>query len=367
MRNLRIAAAVGAIWGAAAGAASAQDTIKLANATTVQGRITKLTSKDVTYVAGGKSITLPRSEYTDFIFSDTPPSLPMANTAAAEQRWEKAFAWYEKALTEATSGKHRDLHKQFVLWHWAEALRGKGDTDGALAMLQRLRKECGDCHKRPDAYHKALEYAKGKGAATYQAILEEMKAEPDPLGGEAELELAGIAFAGGNHDEALALYTKLSGKSDGFTAGAAKLGVFRCLKALKKTADLDALCQKVLADRGDGTPALAQAAGAWVARTMLQKAAKDRVKVRDAFLVAARAIVVGPPDRRDEAEDYVDALRVAARCSAILGETAAGAEQKAEYRARAAGYLTEIVRVYKGTEWAESALQELKELGVEDK
>lgn len=367
MRKLLLATSVCAALGAAAGAASAQDVIKLANGTSVKGRITRLTSRDLAYTDGGKNFTLQKAEYTEVVLADPPPSLPRANTARGEQRWEKAFAWYEEALKEVASNKRPDLHKQFIFWDWADALRGKGDADGAMNMLQRLRKECGDCHLRADAYRRALEYAKAKGATPYRAILEEMRAEPEPLGGEAELELANIAFAGAAYEEALALYAKLSAKPEASYAAAARLGVFRCLKALKRTADLEALCQKVLADKGDGAPALAQAAGAWTARSMLQKAGKDKAKVRDAFLVAARAIAVGPPDRRDEAEDYVDALRVAAKCAAILGENSAGAEQKAEYRARAAGYLTEIVRVYKGSEWAESAQQELKELGVEDK
>jgi len=367
MRKLLLAATACAALGAAAGTASAQDVIKLANGNPVKGRISRLTSKDLTYSEGGKAVTLRRGEYTEVVLADPPPSLPRANTARGEQRWEKAFAWYEEALKEVASNKRPDLHKQFIFWDWADALKGKGDADGALNMLQRLRKECGDCHLRPDAFRRALEFAKAKGATPYRAILEEMRAEPEPLGGEAELELANIAFTGAAYEEALGLFTKLSAKPEAAYAAAARLGIFRCLKALQKTADLEALCQKVLADKGDGAPALAQAAAAWTARSMLLKAGKDKAKVRDAFLIAARAIAVGPPDRRDEAEDYVEALRVAAKCSSILGETAAGAEQKAEYRSRAAGYLTEIVRVYKGSKWEESAQQELKELGVEDK
>jgi hypothetical protein len=48
-----------------------------------------------------------------------------------------------------------------------------------------------------------------------------------------------------------------------------------------------------------------------------------------------------------------------------LAAEAAKAEDKQEYKSRAEGYLTEIVRAYKGTPWAEAAQLELQALGVQ--
>ena len=111
-------------------------------------------------------------------------------------------------------------------------------------------------------------------------------------------------------------------------------------------------------------PSLQQAAGAWAAGSLLEKAGKDRAKIRAAIMAAGKAIAIGPPERKEEAEDYVAALRVAAKGYAAYAAEAASAEHKQEYKARASGYLMEIVRAYRGTPWAESAQLELSTLGV---
>ncbi|HTF56740.1 MAG TPA: hypothetical protein VK661_05855, partial [Planctomycetota bacterium] len=273
---------------------------------------------------------------------------------------EKAITLFQDALKEIETKKLREINKARIFYHWALHLRDRGDVEGAQAMLSRLRKECGDCHLRPVSFSRSIEIARRKGVEAHKAILQEMKSEPEPLAGEAEMGLADLAFTGGNYDEALAGYSRISGNS-----AEAKLGIFRCLKALNKTADLEAFAKKVLEDR-TAAMSLQQAAGAWSAGSLLEKAAKDKPRVRDAILAAAKAIAIGPPERKEDAEDYVSALRVAAKGYAALAADAAKPEQKQDYKTRAVAYLTEIIRVYKGTPWAESATQERQSLGVQD-
>jgi tetratricopeptide (TPR) repeat protein len=233
-------------------------------------------------------------------------------------------------------------------------------------MLKRIRTECGaDSWWRPQSWRKSVDIAKGQGIEAQKAIYDEMKSDPEPLGSEAEMGLAEIAVARNENDEALALYQKVGANTSSPHAETAKVGAFRMLKTLKKTGELDSYSQRLLSD-STTSPALQQAAGAWVATSLLEKAGKDRGRIRGAIQAAAKAIAMGPPYGRDDAQDYVAALRVAAKGWALLGADAKP-EVKEEYRQRALGYLTEIVRAYKDTPWAESAKLEMQALGASEK
>jgi hypothetical protein len=177
------------------------------------------------------------------------------------------------------------------------------------------------------------------------------------------MELAALAATRSDFDEALAIYNKVASTTASPYVESAKLGIFRTLKQQKKTSDLDAYCKKVL-DDPTSTPSIQQAAGAWAAGALLEKAGKDKAKIRGALLAAGKAIAMGPPERKEEAEDYIAALRVAAKAYTTLAGETSKPDQQEEYKTRASGYLMEIVRAYKGTPWAEAANLELQTLGV---
>jgi tetratricopeptide (TPR) repeat protein len=368
MKLLNGAAVAAALLAGAIAASAQTDTIKLVNGTIVKGKVIRAGAQTVTYTdATNKTQTLKTSDIGEdgIVFGDEPPSLPRAKVASGEGKAEKALTLFQAALQEIETKKLREINKAPLFYQWSIFLRDRGDVEGALAMFSRLRKECGDCHLRPHSYWKSIELARRKGVEAHKAILQEMKAEPEPLAGEAEMALADLAFTGGTYEEALPIYTRLSGNSGASYVAEAKLGVFRCLKALRKTADLETFAKRVLDDR-TAPPSLQQAAGAWAAALLLEKAAKEKPRVRDAILAAAKAIAIGPPEKREDAEDYVSALRVAAKGYALLAVDAPKPEQKQEYKSRASGYLTEIIRVYKGTPWAESAEQEKQALGLQN-
>ena len=371
MKSL-ISIAIAAVLAAGAHVASAQnDTIMKPDDTpiTTKGRITQASYQAVIYSEGGKTFTVKGTEVGDIIFGDEPPQFPRAKTAAGAGLPEKAATLFEEALKEIETKKLRAMNKAPVLYRWALFLADRGQIDEALAMLKRLRTECGDTWWRPDSYRKGFEFARAKGVEAQKLVLEEMKSEPEPLASEADMGLAELAATRGEHDEALSIYNRVAGNSSSPYADAAKLGVFRSLKTLNKSgsksAELDAYCQKLGNDPA-ASPSLQQAAGAWAAGSLLEKAGKDKVKIRAAIMAAGKAIAMGPPERKEEAEDYVAALRVAAKGYAALAGEAPKPEQKQEYKARASGYLMEIVRAYKGTPWAEAAQLEMQTLGVQE-
>jgi hypothetical protein len=367
-RLIGLMAAVAAIAGAADALAQATppDTIQKADNTEVKGRITRLTSQNVVYTdSKGVSVTLKSADVSNVILGDSPGALLSAINAAAEQKVDKAATRFEDALKEIETKKLREWNKAPVFLHWGQFLADRKDVEAALAMIKRVRTECGDSFWRADSWRRSIEIAKAKGVELQKSVLEEMKSEPEPMSSEASMGLAELAFSRGQFDEALSTYQDIAGRSTSPAVDAAKAGVFRTLKTLKKNADLDSYSQRLLADPAT-PPSLQQAAGAWAAGSLLEKAGKDKAKIRAAIMAAGKAIAMGPPERREEAEDYVAALRVAAKGYAAFAAEATSAEHKQEYKARASGYLMEIVRAYRGTPWAEAAQLELTTLGVSE-
>jgi tetratricopeptide (TPR) repeat protein len=352
---------------ALAGAGWAQDVVKMRSGTELKGKVTVLNSKNVSIAeAGGKASTLKSDDVaTVTLGGDVPPSLQKADQAVAEGRIERALNLYPAALEEIAKKTSRDLHKQFVYWNWADALRLKGSPAEALEMLRKLRSECTDCFLRPSSFDRSLDIARPKGDEMVEAVLNEMKGEPDPVGGKAQMEIARMKFSKGSYEEASSLYSKLSSAAGTVYANDAKLGYLRCLRLLKKTDDLESQCKQILADRTSSGPSLLQAAGAAYCSIQLPKVEKDKTKLRELLMTCIQSIALGPPSAKDEGEDYALGLLVTAKCYSILGKDLEKQEAKDEYRNRAISYLKEIRSVYKGSAMAEQAQKELVAIGEE--
>jgi hypothetical protein len=372
MKTLFAPAVAAVLLLAGAASASAQkeppqmDSVLLADGSTVKCRITRCTYQTVVYNdEKGKPVTRKGSEIGAITFSDEPMAFASARNAVLAKQVEKAQTRFEEALKEVEAKKCREWNKAPILIHWGQFLAERGDAIGALAMLKRIRTECGDSWWRPESYRHSIDIGKTKGIEAQKEVLDEMKAEPEPLASEAEMSLAELAITRNEIEEALSIYQKVAANASSAYNEAAKIGVFRTYKKQQRSGDLDSYSKKLL-DDPTSTPALQQAAGAWVASSQLEKAGKDKSKIRAAILAAGKAIAMGPPERKEEAEDYIAALRVAAKGYAALAGEAAKAEIKQEYKQRASGYLMEIVRAYKGTPWAEAAQLELQTLGVQE-
>lgn len=352
---------------ATAGTALAQDSVRMRSGTEVKGKVTVLNARNVNVAeAGGKSSTLKSEEVATVTLGDAPPSLVLADKAINEGRVERALNLYPAAIEEINQKKSRDLNKQFVYWNWADALQKKGSPAEALEMLKKLRAECGaDCFLRATSFDRSLDIARPKGDEMVEAVLTEMKGEPDPVGSKAQMEIARMKFAKGDYDTASGLYSKLAAGAGTAYANDAKLGYLRCLRLQKKTDELESQCKAILSDRISSSPALLQAAGAAYASIQLPKVEKDKNKLRELLMACIQAIALGPPSAKEEGEDYALGLLITAKCYGILSKDLEKQEAKDEYRNRAVSYLKEIRAVYKGTAMAEAAQKELVTLGEE--
>jgi tetratricopeptide (TPR) repeat protein len=349
-----------------AAAADAQDVIRLRNGSEVKAKITAMTSQSVTYSEGaGKVSTAKKEDVVSLDLGDKPPSLVKADQALAEGKYDRAINNYPGALEEIQQKKARDLHKQFVLFSWANALNQKNSPAEALEMYRRLRNEGGDCWLRADSFQRSMEVAKSKGGDAYEGILKEMKSEPEPVGSQAELELAKIKYTGGDFDSARPMFDKVGSNAASPFAGDAKLWSLRCIRAQKKMDELESACTRILADKATSTPGLLQSAGASLADIQLKKSEKDKTKWRDILMLCVQSIALGPPAGKDEAEDYTLALMVGAKCYVLIGNDNEKAEAKEEYKNRAIAYYREVQRGYSRTPMAEAATKELVALGAE--
>jgi tetratricopeptide (TPR) repeat protein len=287
-----------------------------------------------------------------------------ADAAMAASQYDKAINNYTPALEEIAQKKARELHKQFVIFSWAQALALKGSPNEALEKYRQLRNECGDCWLRADSFQRSLELAKVKGGDAYEGILKEMKGEPEPVGSQAELELAKLKYTGGDFDAARQGFDKVASNAASPFAADAKLFSLRCVRGLKKLDELETTCKRILDEKTANPPALVQAAGAWMADLQIKKFEKDKTKWRDILMICIQAIALGPPAGKEEGEDYALALLVGAKCYVLLGNANEKAEAKEEYKTRATTYLTEIKRGYGKSPIAELAAKELVALGA---
>jgi hypothetical protein len=374
MRNLWSAgAAVGALclWaaGGVLGQAGAQpDLIKLKSGTEVKGKIVRLTSQSVNYTdTGGKSQSIKKDDVESITFSDAPLGLSKARQAIAESKWDKVPVMFQQALDEITQNKSRSLHKEYIFYEWAVGLRTKGDKNEALSMLKRLRAECGDCWLRMDSYRLSIDIARTLGDASHEAVLAEMKGEPEPIGGEAEMEIGRMKFGAKEYDAANQIFTRLAANNTAPYAPEARLYNLRCLREQKKMDELEATCTKILSsDRALVSPALIQSAGASLADIHLKKAEKDKSKLRDVLMTAIQAIAIGPVQGKEEGIDYALALVTAAKCYVLLSDGLEKAESKDDYKHRAINYYLEVTRFFPNTPLAQVSQKELVALGVEE-
>jgi tetratricopeptide (TPR) repeat protein len=349
-----------------AAAAEAQDIIRLKSGTEIKAKVTAMTSQSVTYTeTGGKVSTAKREDVVSVDLGDKPPSLVKADQALSELKFEKAINNYQPALEEIQQKKARDLNIQFVLYNWAQALNQKGSPAEALEMLRRLRNECKDCWLRADSYQRSMDIAKAKGGDAYESILKEMKSEPEPVGSQAEVELAKIKFTGGDFDSARPMFDKVASNPASPYAGEAKLWSLRCIRGLKKPDELESACTRILGDKAAATPGLLQAAGACLAEIQLKKSEKDKTKWRDILMLSLQSIAQGPPSAKDDAEDYVLALMVGAKCYVLISNDAEKPDAKEDYKNRAIAYYKEVQRGYAKSTMAEAATKELVALGAE--
>jgi hypothetical protein len=339
-----------------------EDVVRKSDGSEIRGLVSRIDADGLAITdTGGKAVTLKTEEFTAVTLGDTPPGLSSADRAISDRDFRRAAELCKSALDDVAKGKARPLHKPDILLKLAKALRSSNDETGALDTLRTLRSECGSCPQRRDAYREALEIARNrKDDGAIRQILGDMKNEPEPLKGEAEMEVAVDAYAKGEYAAAQQGFAAVASRSDSTRAPAGRAGVMRCLRALKKMDELEAICKTVLAGPSSGPLFLRQAAYASQGAIFLAKAeAGEKDKLREALHAFLKAVAIGPPAREEPQDDYAFSLMSASRCYVLLSQAATAPEARQEYKNWSTGYLTEVARSYRTTEWGKMAEKEL--------
>jgi hypothetical protein len=339
----------------------AQDSIRLQDGTTVACEIRSLGRSGIRYREGGKESAVEYSKVASWTLDSPPARLRQGDAAHAARDHEGALAAYRGALAEIDAGKAREVHRQFVYAKIASAASARGDTAAALEALRALRDRCGDCRLRDSSYQQSIDIARAaKDRAALEAVLLEMRGEPEPLRGRADLELARARYEASSHEEALSLFSALAERTDQPYAPEAAIGRIRTLGALKRTELLVAAARSAL-ESDSAPPGLIQAAGAALGDALLAGPADAR-PLRDAHLAFAAALSAGPPSSGEGAEEYAAALVGGARVSLLLSRAAGKEAEKQALRRRAASYWAEASAAWSRTEAVKAAAGELAEL-----
>jgi len=346
------------------------DTVRLNDSSEVKGKVTRWDAKGLEIESGGKSRPILLEDISDVVLGDTPPSIRNAELALTSANAGQAISHFQEAMEEVNRRRARDLHKPAIYYGLAQAHAAMEDYDRALDTIRTLHRECGNSYRRADGFRLALNIGRrlreaGRRSNALDDILTDMKGEPEPLKGEAEMAMARLSYEKGNTDAAYAIFQRLAVSSQPYAANA-KLWSLRCLRALKKTDDLERACTSVLAAKTSVSLALLQAAYAALAEIRFAKATTDQARgeaIQDGF----RAVAIGPPPKDDTSEDYAAALLLVGRYVAERARAVESPESQHEYKNRAIGYFTEVSRYYRGTAWGKSAEQELVKLGATGK
>lgn len=344
-----------------------QDVVRLKNGGVLKGRVVALTSDRISLVdESKKSVSFKESEVASFTLDDPPPGLRQAELDASARQFERAVSGYQEALKEVAAGKSRQLHNQFIYLKLARAHRAAGDLNTALETLRTLRKVCGDCRLRLDAFRESIDIAREqKDRLSLEKVLEEMKAEPEPTSRLAELERAKIKLDDSDPAGAQEILERLGADLERPHAAEARLWSLRALRSLKRMEDLEKACRAILESRAGVTSSLRQAAGSTLGEILLERVKEDPATLREALLASAQAVSAGPPAGEEPAEDYVRALMAAGRACQLLAAGAAQPGPKQHYLNRAQGYYGEVTRSYRQSDWAKRAAEEMARLEEE--
>jgi len=343
----------------------ADDSIRLQDGTAIQCEIVRLGRAAIVYREGAKESSIEYAKVASWTLDSPPARLRQGDAALAARDQEGALAAYRGALADIEAGKAREVHRQFVYQKIASAANASGDATAALEALKALRERCGDCRLRDDSYAQGIDIARSvKDRGALDALLLEMRGEPEPLRGQADLELARARYEASSFEEALSLFGDLAARSGQPYVSEAVMGRIRTLRALDRTSDLVTAARAAL-DAEAAPPALIQTAGAALGEALLLEAKAAEAGAgpcRDAYLAFAKAISAGPPSSEEGAGDYGRALVGGARASLLLSRRAKRETEKGALRKRAAAYWAEASTSYSKTDAVKAAGKELEEL-----
>ena len=254
MRQISVALAMAACL-VICGSTFASDSIKLADGKTVSGKITDMSSRQVTLKSKSKTMPVPVNEIVSIAFDGAPNSFNRARIAAHNGRYEDALKALDKIKPDEIS---RDLIKQDVAFYKAMcaarlALAGGGEVREAGKQMNDF------VRSYPKNYHwlKANELVGDLLVATKSfshaaGYYDELAKAPWPdYQIRAQVAIGTAKLAEGKTQEASkAFESVLAAKAPGKAAENqklyARLGKARCLAEEKKTDEAVKLVQEII-------------------------------------------------------------------------------------------------------------------------
>ena len=336
------------------------DIIKLKGNKELQGKVTEVTSEEVSYLASGGTLSEKLSNVVEILFFDAPSGVANGDRALRERHLDEAIQHYQKALEMVKNSQTRVIHKQYALFGIAQSHQAAGNWADALNAYRSLLKECPTTRFLLEAYDGAIICAERKNdTAAIEEMIGRMANEKSPrVRSTAELAKAIRLLKAGKFGDARDLFKPLKAKGSGVEARA-QVGLIRCLAAEKKMDDLKRECDTVVQEYNEPY-ALAAACTALGDVTFAQATdRKDAKLLKEALYHYLRTVLRYEPGPNDSTEDYEKALFHAGICFSRLRDGIQSKEGKQEYANRAVALFEELVSRFAGSPWAAKAQAQL--------
>jgi tetratricopeptide (TPR) repeat protein len=348
---------------AAPAAAWAQDKIIPNDGATIEGRVTKLSCKEISYEFANnpgipQSMAMNKVRDIEFENSTKPFELQSAEDMVKRGEYKEAIDKFNRVLRD---GKTEQPHQEMARWGVVQCWLGMNDGARAVEAITNFRKDAPEWYFTRDAYTALAQFARETGdAKLLQTAMQDFDAAGKSLGmtdwsKSVELIKAGVLESQGNFKEAGALYQKYAGESKSEVGIDANLGLMRSLAGAANWTALKSKSDDILGTpKGKDTKLLM---GAYVGRGLVLLNDK---KNKEALLEFMRVIDVLTPKLGELTQSFEAALYHGAIACARYATESKDAEQKNTYKNRAMELFDEAKKRFDRSPLAKAAQDEIK-------
>jgi tetratricopeptide (TPR) repeat protein len=345
--------------------AASADTIFLTAGNTISGvRITGETYKEISYKDGSKNKTVKADKVLRVEFTSKSTQVDQAETSAADGQLYDAIAEYEAIVERfAETGRTRTFawEPAYALNRLIELNREVGDAEHLIAAADQLIAKIPDSGYVPTAFLAKAEtqFLTGEAAAATKTLADfQILIQSQALSGRWRIEhkLAGVLF--GSKEKGKALRSKLdaisneAGSSFPIVSTRADVAIAESLITDKQFSEAEPIFKDVSENPASGVSTLAAAytglGDCLIKRAVATTGTEKFELLQDARLAYLRVVVVYKSESR-----YVPkAMFWAGRAFDESTED--------EDKASAQRLYKQVMRDYKGSEWATEAKQYIK-------
>ena len=348
---------------AAPAAAWAQDKIISNDGATIEGRITKLSCKEVSYEFANnpgipQSLGMNKIRDIEFENSTKPFELQSAEDMVKRGEFKEAIDKFNRVLRD---GKTEQPHQEMSRWGVVQCWVGMNEGAKAAEAISTFRKDSPEWYFTRDAYMHLAQFAREIGdAKLLQRAMQDFDDAGKSLGmtdwsKSVEIIKAGVLEAQANHKDAGSLYQKYASETKTDVGIDANLGLMRCLAGAANWSALKGKSDDILGTiKGKDTRLLM---GAYVGRGQVLLSEK---KNKEALLEFMRVIDVLTPKLGELTQSFEAALYFGTIACARYAAESKDAEQKNTYKNRAMELFDEAKKRFDKSPLAKAAQDEIK-------